>query len=59
VVSGGIPAASVRRLNLRVVGENLDGLEDAARAAYEAKYTAERNYTLLMGVYQRGLASHG
>jgi glycosyltransferase involved in cell wall biosynthesis len=28
-----------------------------ARAEYEAKYTAERNYTLLMEVYQRALAA--
>ena len=25
----------------------------AARAEYEAKYTAERNYQLLMSIYQR------
>jgi hypothetical protein len=24
----------------------------AARAEYEAKYTAERNYQMLMGIYQ-------
>jgi glycosyltransferase involved in cell wall biosynthesis len=31
----------------------------AARAEYEAKYTAEINYTLLMDIYQRVLSSHG
>jgi len=29
-----------------------------ARAEYEAKYTAERNYQILMNIYQRAMASH-
>jgi glycosyltransferase involved in cell wall biosynthesis len=29
----------------------------AARAEYEAKYTAERNYRLLMEIYERVLCS--
>ncbi len=31
----------------------------AARAEYEAKYTAERNYQMLMGIYRRVLAARG
>jgi hypothetical protein len=29
----------------------------AARAEYEAKYTAERNYQMLMGIYRRVLGA--
>jgi glycosyltransferase involved in cell wall biosynthesis len=39
--------------------EEMAGMGRVARAEYEAKYTAERNYTLLMEVYQQTLASHG
>jgi glycosyltransferase involved in cell wall biosynthesis len=39
--------------------EEMTAMGRAARAEYEAKYTAERNYTLLMEVYQRALDSHG
>lgn len=43
--------------------EEMAAIGRAARTEYEAKYTAkytaERNYTLLMEVYQRALASHG
>jgi glycosyltransferase involved in cell wall biosynthesis len=31
----------------------------AARAAYEARYTADRNYTALSGIYDRAAAAHG
>jgi glycosyltransferase involved in cell wall biosynthesis len=31
----------------------------AARAEYEAKYTAERNYQMLMEIYQKALAAKG
>jgi hypothetical protein len=31
----------------------------AARAEYEAKYTAEKNYACLMDIYQRAIAQHG
>lgn len=34
---------------MRVMGEN-------ARREYEAKYTPERNYTLLMAVYREAIA---
>ena len=30
----------------------------AARAEYEAKYTPERNYAMLMGIYQRTLETY-
>jgi glycosyltransferase involved in cell wall biosynthesis len=30
----------------------------AARAKYETDYTAEKNYSLLMGIYQQALATH-
>jgi glycosyltransferase involved in cell wall biosynthesis len=30
----------------------------AARAEYEAKYTAEKNYSLLMEIYRRAIANH-
>ena len=33
------------------------GLE--ARRQYEGRYTAERNYELLMGIYEKALQSHG
>jgi glycosyltransferase involved in cell wall biosynthesis len=39
--------------------KEMEAMGRAARAEYEAKYTAERNYTLVMEVYQRALASHG
>lgn len=29
-----------------------------ARAQYEAKYTAERNYPTLMEIYERAIAIH-
>ncbi len=29
-----------------------------ARAEYEAKYTAERNYQMLMEIYQRAIDDH-
>ncbi len=35
------------------------GLGRAARAEYEAKYTAERNYHLLMDIYQRAMSARG
>jgi hypothetical protein len=59
VVSGGIAAASVRRLNRSIVGENVDGPEDAARAEYEAKYTADRSYEILMEIYRKVLGTRG
>ena len=31
----------------------------AARAEYEAKYTAEKNYACLMDIYQRAITQHG
>jgi len=31
----------------------------SARAEFEEKYTAQKNYTLLMDIYQRALNSHG
>lgn len=34
---------------MRVMGEN-------ARREYEAKYTSERNYTLLMAIYSAAIA---
>jgi glycosyltransferase involved in cell wall biosynthesis len=37
--------------------EEMAAMGRAARAEYEAKYTAERNYTLLMEVYQRTLGA--
>ena len=33
-------------------------LLDEARAEYEAKYTAERNYPMLMEIYERAIAMH-
>jgi len=30
----------------------------AARAEYEAKYTPERNYAMLMGIYDRTLETY-
>lgn len=30
-----------------------------ARAQYEAKYTAERNYPMLMEIYRRALGARG
>jgi len=35
--------------------EEMQAMGRAARAEYEAKYTAERNYDMLMGIYQRVL----
>jgi glycosyltransferase involved in cell wall biosynthesis len=35
--------------------EEMQAMGHAARAEYEAKYTAERNYDMLMGVYQKVL----
>jgi glycosyltransferase involved in cell wall biosynthesis len=35
--------------------EEMQAMGRAARAEYEAKYTAERNYDMLMGVYQKVL----
>ena len=37
--------------------EELARMGQAARAEYEAKYTPERNYQMLMGIYERALAS--
>ena len=38
--------------------ERMEEMGRAARAEYEAKYTAERNYQLLMDIYQRAIAAH-
>ncbi len=37
----------------------MDAMGREARAEYEAKYTAERNYPMLMGVYRHALATYG
>ena len=38
--------------------ERMEEMGRAARAEYEAKYTAERNYQMLMDIYQRAIAAH-
>lgn len=38
--------------------EELARMRREARAEYEAKYTAERNYQMLMEIYEGVLASH-
>ena len=38
--------------------EVIPGMRVAARAEFESKYTAERNYVLLIGVYNRAIAWH-
>jgi len=37
--------------------EEMAAMGRAARAEYEAKYTAERNYPMLMEIYQRVLGA--
>jgi len=37
----------------------IEAMGRAARAEYEAKYTAERNYQMLMEIYQRVLGARG
>ena len=44
-------AAAVRAVS--TLGEDLDGMRQAARAAYEARFTAERNLGLLLAIYER------
>jgi glycosyltransferase involved in cell wall biosynthesis len=44
-------AAAVRAVS--TLGEELDGMRQAARAAYEARFTAERNLGLLLAIYER------
>jgi hypothetical protein len=39
--------------------ELMAAMGHAARAEYEAKYTAERNYQMLMEIYQRVLGARG
>jgi glycosyltransferase involved in cell wall biosynthesis len=39
--------------------EEMAAMGRAARAEYEAKYTAERNYMMLMEIYQRVLGARG
>jgi glycosyltransferase involved in cell wall biosynthesis len=39
--------------------EAMSEMGRAARAEYEAKYTAERNYHLLMDIYQRAMSARG
>jgi len=39
--------------------EEMAAMGRAARAEYEAKYTAERNYQMLMEIYQRVLGARG
>jgi len=39
--------------------EEMAAMGRAARAEYEAKYTAERNYEMLMEIYQRVLGGQG
>ena len=39
--------------------EEMAAMGRAARAEYEAKYTAQRNYPMLMEVYQKALAGKG
>ena len=34
----------------------LTGMRSAARAEFERRYTGERNYGLLMGIYRRAMA---
>ena len=38
--------------------ERMEEMGRAARAEYETKYTAERNYQMLMDIYQRAIAAH-
>jgi len=38
--------------------EEMAAMGRAARAEYEAKYTAERNYPMLMEIYERAIAIH-
>lgn len=38
--------------------ERLAAMRRAARAEYEAKYTAERNYEMLMAIYERAIERH-
>jgi glycosyltransferase involved in cell wall biosynthesis len=38
--------------------EEMAAMGRAARAEYEAKYTAERNYAMLIEIYQRAIATH-
>ena len=35
--------------------EEMDAMGHLARADYEAKYTAERNYEMLMQIYRRAV----
>lgn len=37
--------------------EEMDHMGRAARAEYEAKYTPERNYKMLMGIYRRAMGT--
>ena len=37
----------------------MDAMGREARAEYEAKYTAERNYEMLMEIYQRAAGARG
>lgn len=37
----------------------MDAMGREARAEYEAKYTPERNYPMLMGIYRHALATYG
>jgi glycosyltransferase involved in cell wall biosynthesis len=39
--------------------EDMEAMGRAARAEYEAKYTAERNYQQLMEIYRRTIARRG
>ena len=39
--------------------EEMVAMDRAAHTEYEAKYTAERNYEMLMEVYQRVLGARG
>jgi glycosyltransferase involved in cell wall biosynthesis len=38
--------------------KEMEAMGRAARAEYESKYTAERNYQMLMEIYERAIAIH-
>jgi glycosyltransferase involved in cell wall biosynthesis len=38
--------------------EEMAAMGRAARAEYEAKYTAERNYPMLMKIYEQAITNH-
>jgi glycosyltransferase involved in cell wall biosynthesis len=60
LVTPGNPPALASALDwVGANNERVQAMRIHARAEFEAKYTAELNYTLLIGIYEQARQNHG